>query len=98
MPAGISDYPDLPDDWLVVNCCVCGCLLSGRSMLPYALNTKGRLLKGIPPVVSGEVGGRPACRGCREPRPARPARRTASVSDAPPVWDSVMRGAEGGAG
>lgn len=91
-----AKYPDLPETWVVCNCSVCGCLLSGRSMRPYALDSKGRTKPGVPPVVSGTVGGRPACSGCREPREARSGRARAGGRETPGGWDELFRAAEGG--
>lgn len=87
-------YPDLPETWVVCNCCECGCLLSARSMRPFAIDSKGRLKPGIPPVVSGTVAGRPACAGCREPREAKAWRNRGR--DTASGWDDLMKAAEGG--
>lgn len=91
-----AKYPDLPETWVVCNCSVCGCLLSGRSMRPYALDSKGRLKRGVPPVVSGTVSGRPACHGCREPREAKRSGQRAG-RETPRGWDDLFSAAEGGA-
>lgn len=94
MTATEDQYPDLPDDWICCNCCECGCLLSGRVMRPKALDAKGRLRKGVPPVVAGSVGGRPACAGCREPREQKAWRDRGR--ETPRGWDDLFRALEGG--
>jgi hypothetical protein len=88
-----DEFAGLPPDWVVCNCSHCGCLLSGRSMRPGMIDVCGFLLAKYPPLVAGDIKGRPLCAGCHSPR--KPKRsKPATRDDAPPSWDDAVRALE----
>lgn len=89
-----NEFGDLPADWVVCNCSICGALLSGRTMRPLVVGEGGFVNPKYPPVVAGTVAGRPVCRGCKEPKGAPKAARPAVGDDTGAAWDDVVRAAE----
>ncbi len=90
-----NEFGDLPADWVVCNCSVCGALLSGRTMRPLLVGRTGSVPMKCPPVVAGSVAGRPVCAGCKEPRPEPREARSAIADDTDPGWENVVRALEG---